>query len=167
MVAKRENFDGLREGVATVGQLRLLGEVVAKRENSDGLREGVATVGQLRLLGEVVAKRERRIEGDDSNGGTIEVVGGGGCEKRKCRRVGRGGGGGVDDSKCCVVLNEDLYLKINGDAGDRERGYGFNREVRGRVVEVAICLLRSIVVLLILVADNLSLGVSWKCNADA
>ena len=106
-------------------------------------------------------RKFRRVEGGGSNGGTIEVVGGGGCEKRKCRRVGRGGG--VDDSKCCVVLNEDLYLKINGDAGDRERGYGFNREVRGQVVEVVICLLRSIVVLLI---DGMMLGERGLCLGE-
>ena len=33
-----------------------LGKVVAKLENFDGLREVKATVGQVRLLGEVVAK---------------------------------------------------------------------------------------------------------------
>ena len=43
VVAKRENFDELREVEVTVGQLRLLGEVVAKRKTFDGLREAEAT----------------------------------------------------------------------------------------------------------------------------
>ena len=47
--AKLENFDGLREAEATMGQLRLLG---------DKLREIEATLRQLRLLGEVVTKLE-------------------------------------------------------------------------------------------------------------
>ena len=58
VVAKLENFDGLIEVEATLGQVRLLGKVVAKLENFDGVREVEATLGQLRLLGAVVAKIE-------------------------------------------------------------------------------------------------------------
>lgn len=48
-----------------------------------------------------------------------------------------------------------MYLEIDKDVGDHEKRYGFEREIRGRAVEVGTFLLRLVVVWLI---DDMMLG---------